>query len=69
MGLSTYTDKNQALECARQHPQLGDKIARLTLANDAGKVLAAPRVVGDTHHTWWKAEWFDPIGSAKVVTS
>ena len=69
MGLSTYTDKGQALECARQFPQLGDKIARLTLKNDAGQVLATPRGVGDTHHTWWKAEGFDPIGSAKVVTS
>jgi hypothetical protein len=69
MGLSTFADINDAVDCFHQYPQLGDKITRLTLGQEAGKVKATPRYFWESHHTWWKNQVFDPTGSADVVAS
>ena len=67
MGLSTFTDINDAVDCFHHYPMLGDKIARLTLGREAGKVKATPRYSGESHHTWWKNQDFDPISIVEIV--
>ena len=66
MGLSIFADQSDALARARQYPEIGDRIAQLALGPDAGKILSTPRD-GDSHHTWWKAEGYDPAAVATVV--
>ena len=68
MGLSTFTDEEHARACARQFPRLGNKIVKLILGDEAGKVLPTPREIWISHHTWWQTIGFDPIGSTVVVT-
>ena len=60
MGLSTFTDEDHARACARQFPQLGSKIAKLSLGKEAGKVLPTPRDIWTSHHTWWQATGIRP---------
>ena len=67
MGLSTYTDIGDAVACFHQFPNLGDKIARLTLDQRAGKVQRTPRDAGESHHTWWMSQCFAPTAFARVV--
>ena len=67
MGLSTFTDINDAVNCFCQIPKLGDKIARLTLGQAAGKVKATPRNFWESHHTWWKNQVFTPTGHVEIV--
>lgn len=66
MGLSVYADVNDAEWNARRYHSLGDKIARLTLGADAGKMLTTPRD-GNSHHTWWQADGYNPVAIATVV--
>ena len=66
MGLSVYADANDAIWNARRYHSLGDKIARLTLEADAGKMLPTPRD-GNSHHTLWQADGYNPVAIATVV--
>ena len=66
MGLSVYADANDAVWNARRYHNLGDKIARLTLGADAGEMLPTPRD-GNSHHTWWQADGYNPVAFATVV--
>ena len=66
MGLSVFSDANDAVWNAQQYNVLGDKIARLTLDADAGGMLPTPRN-GNSHCTWWPADGYDPIVIATVV--
>ena len=66
MGLSIFTDQSDAVARARQYTGIGDKIAELALGPDAGKILPTPRG-RDSHHTWWKAEGYDPIAVTAIV--
>lgn len=68
MGLSVYTDANDAVRNARRYHNLGNKIARLTLGVDAGKILPTSRD-GNSHYTWWQADGYNPIVIASVVTN
>ena len=67
MLLSTFTDINDAVDCFHQYPKLGDKIARLTLGQEAGKVKETPRDWWESHHTWWENGAFNPTSSADIV--
>ena len=66
MGLSVYVDANEAVWYARRYHSLGDKIARLALEADAGEMLPTPRD-GNSHHTWWQADGYNPVAIATVV--
>ena len=66
MGLSVYADANDAVWNARRYHGLGDKIARLNLGADAGKILPTPRD-DNSHCTWWPADGYNPIVIATVV--
>ena len=66
MGLSVYSELIHAIECAKQYPKLGDKIARLCLTPASGKAVQTGRGL-DSHNTWWKALGFDPLESAQVI--
>lgn len=68
MGLSTYLDRDDAIDCARQYPQLGKRIASVGLTSESGKVLDTDGMF-PSHHTWWKPSDFDPTGVAQVVAS
>lgn len=66
MGLSVYADENDAVQCALQYPNIGNKIARLTLTPASGRAI--PTDGGfPSHHTWWKVRDFNPIDSVEVV--
>ena len=67
MGLSIYTDAYDAVKCARDYPKIGDKIARLTLGPDTGKVQHTPSASFASHHTWWLVEGCDPTKIAAVL--
>lgn len=66
MGLSIFTDQSDAVARARQYAGIGDKIAELALGPDAGTILPTPRG-RDSHHTWWKAEDYEPTAFAAIV--
>ncbi len=66
MGLSVFADRNDAMSRAIHYPGLGNFIAQLALEPEAGEILPTPRD-GDSHHTWWKYENFDPVDAAVVV--
>lgn len=66
MGLSVFANKSDAVARARRYPGIGDRIARLTLAPYSGKIQPTPRD-GDSHHTWWLLEGYNPTGIAIVV--
>ena len=68
MGLSVYADQDEAFKCAGQYPKIGNMIARVTLTPVAGKLLETGSKF-DSHHTWWKADGFNPIGYSQVVAS
>ena len=68
MGLSVYTDRDRAIQCAGRYRNLGKNIARLTLTHVAGKALETPGQF-PSHHTWWKTEDFDPTKVAQVMQS
>ena len=67
IGLSVYAHENDAVQCARQNTQIGDKIALLVLGPDAGKILPTPGGF-ESHHTWWHPEGYDPTDAATDVT-
>lgn len=66
MGLSVYTDIEDAIQCAGQIPQIGDMIVEIRGLPECGVVLPTPRG-SDSHHTWWVARGFDPTNFSKVV--
>ena len=66
MGLSIFTDADQAVSWARRVSSLGDLIARLTLEPASGKILPTPRN-GNSHHTWWLPDGYDGTRIATVV--
>lgn len=66
MGLSVFANESDAVARARRYPQIGRLIARLTLAPDSGKIQPTPRH-GDSHHTWWLPEGYNPTDAAIVV--
>ena len=68
MGLSVYASRDQAIQCARQYPKLGNQIARIALRPVAGRMLETGGYL-DSHHTWWKAVGFNPIRDSQVVAS
>ena len=68
MGLSVYLDIDDAMDCARQYPKIGNHVAGVALTSVSGKVLHTGGRF-PTHHTWWKVSAFDPIGVAQVVDS
>jgi hypothetical protein len=68
MGLSVFADIDDALQCASRYRNLGKDIASVTLTPDSGKILETPGQFS-SHHTWWKAEEFDPMRDAQVVRS
>ena len=68
MGLSVYTDREDAIQCALRYPRIGDKIADLSLTPESGKVLGTGGVFR-SHSTWWKVEDFDATVEARVVFS
>ena len=68
MGLSVYTDRDDAIRCALRYPRIGDKIASLSLAPESGKVLRTGGVF-KSHSTWWKVESFDATIEARVMFS
>ena len=65
MGLSVFADANDAVEWALRLPQIGSYIARLTLNPYSGKILATPRE-GNSHHTWWYVESFNPVPASEI---
>ena len=73
MGLSIYAELSDAEKAADQFSSIGDWIAGLTLTPVAGKILPTPRYHpatpenGDSHHTWWKNENYDPIPNTTMV--
>ena len=67
MGLSTFADIEEAVDCFHQYPKLGDKVAKSTLRQVAGEVKATPRNFWESHHTWWKNQVFNPNSSADIV--
>ena len=68
MGLSVFTLENDAVQCAIHNTRIGDRIARLVLGPDAGKVLPTPGGF-ESHHTWWHPEGYDPTAAATDVTA
>ena len=66
MGLSVFADESDAVYWATRISRIGNRIARLTLGPGAGKILPTPRE-GDSHHTWWQADGYDPTGVATIV--
>ena len=66
MGLSIFINQPDAVARALEYTRIGDKVAQLTLGADAGKILPTPRD-GDSHHTWWRTEDYDPAAAADVV--
>ena len=70
MGLSSYANLDDALACRTAFPRIGSRIALLTLAPDAGKILPTPRVINgveDSHCTWWHPADYDPTAAVTVV--
>ena len=51
MGLSIFTDADEAVNWARRVFSLGDRIAGLTPGPESGKILPTLRD-GNSHHTW-----------------
>ena len=64
MGLSVFTNKSHAVECAQQYPKIGDKIATLTLTLASGEIIQTGSAF-DSHNTWWKAENYDLMRSVQ----
>ena len=68
MGISIYPDIGTAIFYAESNRRrIGDKVARVTLTPDAGKILRTPSRRSSNHHTWWKYEEFKPAEHAEVV--
>lgn len=73
MGLSIYAELGDALAAACQFSSIGDWIVPLTLEPVAGKILPTPRYHpaapenGDSHHTWWKNESYEPLANATTL--
>ena len=65
MGLSVYTDREDAIQCALRYPKIGDRIASLALTPEFGKVLHTGGVF-KSHNTWWAVENFDAASEARV---
>lgn len=68
MGLSVYADEADAIGCANQFPQIGNKIASVTLNRSAGKTQKTSGN-SESHHTWWKAVEFNPVKQSQVIRS
>ena len=68
MGLSVFTNKSHAVECAQQYPKIGDKIATLALTFASGKMTQTGSAF-DSHNTWWKAENYDLTSSVQGTDS
>ena len=68
MGLSVYADLTDAERRAERYPQLGNKIARLSLEPHTGAILSTPRN-RDSHHTWWTTDGYSPTDAAVVVVN
>ena len=66
MGLSVYGNRSDAIECAREYENLGDKIAEIPLSDTSGQILFTGGRF-ESHYTWWTFERFDPSAHAKVV--
>ena len=52
LGLSVFSDRDDAIRMARQIPKLGAHIAMVTLTEASGVILATGGQF-DSHHTWW----------------
>ena len=68
MGLSVYADITSARKCAGRYPNLGNKIARVSLTPGAGKILETSGQF-PSHHTWWKYEEYNPAEHSEIVES
>ncbi len=66
MGLSVYADRNDAAACARRFKNIGDKIARVTLTPESGKILKTEGGY-PSHYTWWKELSFEASSSVQLV--
>ena len=66
MGLSVYSNIDDAVECARQFPGLGGIVAELDLSPDSGRTLLT---VGGfaSHNTWWKPADFNPLPISRAI--
>lgn len=58
LGLSVYTDMEDAIQCAKRYPNLGRVIVRLTLIKSPAKA-ALTKGLFDSHHTLWIPKGFD----------
>ncbi len=59
-------DIEDALQCARQFPGIGDKIASVDIIPTSGKVLKT-QGLAESHHTWWTEINFDHTEVSQVV--
>ena len=66
VGLSVYADRNDAVECAISFKGIGDKIARVDLSPEAGKMLKTDGGY-PSHYTWWKERSFEATRSVQSV--
>ena len=66
MGLSVYTDIDDAVECARTCPKNGRNIALLTFKNGSAKV-SPTKGRFKSHHTLWIPEEVNPIQCSIVI--
>ena len=68
MGLSVYTDVEDAIQCAGKYRSLGKEIVQLTLTRGLARV-ALTEGLFDSHHTLWVPEGFDLTQHSQVIRS
>ena len=68
MGLSVYTDMNDAIKCAGIFRKMGREIVQLTLTRSPVKA-ALTEGLFESHHTLWVPEEFDLTQHSHVVRS
>lgn len=68
MGLSVYSDMDDAIQCAGKYRNLGREIVQLTLAQGSVKAVLTEGLF-DSHHTLWVPEGFDLTQHSRVIRS
>ena len=68
MGLSVYTDIDDAIQCAGTYRSLGREIVQLSLTQSSAKI-ASTEGLFDSHHTLWIPEGFDLTQHSRVIRS
>ena len=67
-GLSVFSDRNDAVQCASQYPNIGNMIANVNPTSSCGKILHTGGRFA-SHYTWWIVEGFDPTTVVSEVHS